>query len=135
MYTVITQYYFILLCNALKCPVRYLSFTLLLSFFLIVGACGYPVSILIQLFSVRSISWVEVVHSTFYFLTPWPELCIWSSCQPFCVPRWNIHDSSWFFFNRLAICIRNTAAFFLATGVNGVWELQKKNFENYYYSL
>ena len=40
-----------------------------------------------------------------------------------------------FFFNRLAICIRNTAAFFLGTGVNSVRELQKKNFENYYYSL
>ena len=59
MYTVITQYYFILLCNALKCPVRHL--VLDIPFILLSDCwcvCGYATLVIIQLFSS-----VEFVHS------------------------------------------------------------------------
>ena len=97
MYTVITQYYFILLCNALKCPVRYL--VLDIPFILLSDCwcvCGYATLVIIQLFSS-----VEFVHSrkqlSITFSMTW--IVYLEFLLPFHVPWWNIHDCLWLFFS------------------------------------
>ena len=80
-----------MLCNALKCPVRYLLPDIALSVFVIVDVCGYATLVILQLFNVWSFVSVQVTYSCKNFLFSFSMTC--TVCleflPPFCVPRWN----------------------------------------------
>ena len=98
MYTVITQYYFILLCNALKCPVRYL--VLDIPFILLSDCWCVCVAMLPWSSSNFLVLWnLYTLANNFPFSFSMTWIVYLEFLLPFHVPWWNIHDCLWLFFS------------------------------------